>query len=191
MGFFNHTKCYNNGKGRVDMKEIQGYKAFNKDRTNRYGRVFLAGRVYQVNAKPKFGNKGIGFHFCRRLEDTLRYFPAMEEEIAIAQVTAIGDIVESSDEYYGYYEMFSTNRIRIERFLTRLEIIQMYLAKKRLPELRVIRFIQNFKLSPEEIVLFKVDYAENVNIQNVISYYQEGNKDVYNIEEIPKQRLKQ
>ena len=69
--------------------EIKGYKAFNSNMTNRYGRPFDEGKSYTINTalRVKFGNDGTGFHFCERLEDTLRYFPAMEEEIKIAEVT--------------------------------------------------------------------------------------------------------
>ena len=91
------------------MEEIHGYKAFNKDKTNRYGRLFIDGETYQINEMPSFGNKGVGFHFCKRLEDTLRYFPAMKEEIE----------------------------------------------------------------------MFRFAYGENEKIQNTISYYQEGKKDVF------------
>ena len=65
---------------------IKGYKAFNKDLTNRYGSEFVEGTTYRVEGELKFGNNGNGFHFCKRLEDTLRYFPGMEEEIDIASI---------------------------------------------------------------------------------------------------------
>ena len=162
------------------MKEIHGYKTFNKDKTNRYGIKFIEKETYQIYEIPKFGNKGIGFHFCKRLEDTLRYFPAMEEEVVIAEVTSLGDVYEYSDEYYGYYDMFSTNKIRIDHFLTRTEIIKKYLKHpERQIEERVIRFLSSFRLSKEEIEMFRLAYVGNEMIQNTISYYQEGKKDVF------------
>ena len=84
---------------------VQGYKAFNGDMTNRYGQVFEEGKTYSVCSEPKFGTNGEGFHFCKRLEDTLRYFPGMEEKIQIAHVTCLGDYVKSNDEFY---ESFKT-----------------------------------------------------------------------------------
>ena len=66
--------------------EIRGYKAFNKDMTNRYGVEFKVGSVYEVEGDARFGNDGNGFHFCKRLEDTLRYFDGMGDEIQIAEV---------------------------------------------------------------------------------------------------------
>ena len=157
--------------------EIQGYKAFNKGLTNRYGMKFNEGETYTVSGNLRFGNDGNGFHFCKRMEDTLRYFPAMEEEIDIAKVTALGEVVEAEDNYYGYYDMFCTDMIRIDKKLSREEIIKMYLN---MPDYRVIRFIQGFKLNPVEVEMFKLRYGEDENIMKAIAYYQLGDKDVYN-----------
>ena len=157
--------------------EIHGYKAFHKGLVNRYGLPFEEGGIYTCEGNLKFGNDGNGFHFCKRLEDTLRYFPATEEEIDVAEVTALGDIVEGEDDYYGYYDMYCTNRIRIDKVLTRADIISHFY---RLPEHEVIRFIQCFLLTPDEIELFKTLFKDNKNIMNSILYYQEKDTDVYN-----------
>ena len=157
--------------------ELHGYKAFNKGLTNRYGREFKEGETYTIEGPLKFGNDGNGFHFCERLEDTLRYFPAMEEEIDIAEVTALGDLEEAVDHYYGYYDMYCTNKIRIDRVLKREEIIEMFLDKN---NFRVMRFIQGFKLNPNELDLYKLTYGSNECVMNCIAYYQDGDTDVYN-----------
>ena len=107
---------------------MKGYKAFNKDETNRYGKKYEENTVYKAEGPLQFGNHGNGFHFCKRLEDTLRYFPAMEEEIQIAEVTSLGEQVEYDDDYYGYYDLFAARTIRIDKFLTREEIVDMYLV---------------------------------------------------------------
>ena len=156
--------------------EIHGYKAFNKGLTNRYGKEFKAGETYTIDGPLKFGNNGNGFHFCERLEDTLRYFPAMKEEIDIAQVTALGNLEEYEDNYYGYYDMYCTDKIRIDRVLDREEIIRMFLDEN---NFRVMRFIQGFKLSPDELELFKLRYETNECVMNTIAYYQEGDEDIY------------
>ena len=44
------------------MEEVRGYKAFNIDATNRYGKPFTEGETYQVEGEIKFGNDGNGFH---------------------------------------------------------------------------------------------------------------------------------
>lgn len=156
---------------------IQGYKAFNKGLKNRYGKQFKEQIVYLDEHQPKFGNDGYGYHFCKRLEDTLRYFPGMEEEIDIAQVTSIGTLAEYEDDYYGYYDMFATNIIQIDHVMTRKEIITLFLRLT--DQRRIIRFIQGYKLTKEEIDLFRIRFLNDREIQNALSYYQEGIKDIY------------
>ena len=156
--------------------ELHGYKAFNKGLTNRYGSQFEEGKIYTADGDIRFGNDGNGFHFCQRLEDTLRYFPAKEEEIDIAKVTSLGTVVESEDNYYGYYDMYATSKIRIDKVLSREEIIGMFLNTI---DFRVIRFLQGFNLTDEEITLFRIRYADNEDIMDAISYYQEGKTDTY------------
>ena len=155
---------------------IKGYKAFNKDRTSRYNTPYEEGKIYQVNGPLKFGNSGNGIHFCKRLEDTLRYFPAMEEEIAIAQVTGIGEIVEYYDDYYGYYDMYAARKLKIDKFLERDEIIEMFLS---LHDDRVKRFVSGFKLTEEEIKMFKETFQTEEKVLKAIAYYQENERDVY------------
>ena len=48
---------------------VEGYKIFNLDYTNRYGKIFKEGILYQTSSKVKFGNDGKGFHMCKNLED--------------------------------------------------------------------------------------------------------------------------
>ena len=153
---------------------IRGYKAFNADLTNRYGIPFEEGKKYSVNG---LGNHGNGFHFCERLEDTLRYFDAMDGEVAFAEVVGSGDIVEYSDEYYGYYDMHCASNLYVERILTREEIISHMLKLK--TEHKIINFLVTFKLMKDEIELFKNTFKKNLTIMNAIAYYQEDKKDVY------------
>ena len=158
---------------------IRGYKAFNADLTNRYGIPFEEGKKYSVNGHAVFGNHGNGFHFCERLEDTLRYFDAMNGEIAICEVVGSGDIVEYSDEYYGYYDMFAATGLEVSKVLTREEIINMYLS---VPSHRMVRFVQGFRLSEQEKELMRLSYCDDIDVVNAISYYQDGDKDVYSRE---------
>ena len=50
-----------------------GFKSFNLDRTNCYGKIFEEGKEYHCDGEIKFGPHGNGFHFAERLEDTIRY----------------------------------------------------------------------------------------------------------------------
>lgn len=164
---------------------LQGYKAFNEDMTNRYRKVFEEGKIYFVSSEPRFGVQGEGFHFCERLEDTLRYFPGMDEVIQIARVTCLGEYVKCNDEFYEYYDMYSTNKIRIDHILSRKEILDSC-VKMSAPGL--VRFIQGFRLTKEEIAFFRLAYQNNLAVQKAISYYQEGDHDAFLIP--PKQKLK-
>jgi len=132
---------------------IKGYKTFDKGLVNRYGKVFIEGKCYEEDVEPKFGNDGRGMHFCKRLEDTLRYFAADEDEVDIAEVTAYGDLAEGEDEYGGFYDMYATNKLRIDHVLTREEILRMFLSME--PNERVKRFIHYFKLDDIELSIFQ------------------------------------
>lgn len=160
--------------------EIRGYKAFNKDMTNRYGVEFKVGSVYEVEGDARFGNDGNGFHFCKRLEDTLRYFDGMGDEIQIAEVIGSGDICEYCDEYYGYYDMYSATRLEVVNVLSRRDIIKMFIDGQL--SNRVIRFIQGYNLSEKEKMAFRYRYSDDMSIIKNIDYYQDGIKDTFSME---------
>ena len=155
---------------------INGYKAFHKGMKNRFDIEYKEHHVYTVDGPLTFGNTGNGIHFCKRLEDTLRYVPAMEEEVDIAKVTSLGEVVERDDEYNGYYDMYSARKLLIDRKLERDEIIEIFLN---MPSHRVERFVQLFMLTKEEIELFKNRYANDKRVLNAIAYYQEGDTSIY------------
>lgn len=157
-------------------KYIYGYKCFNSDMTNRYGGKFELGKVYSTNGKVRFGNNGNGFHFCKNIEDTLRYFDAKDDEVKICVVRGFGEFVLEEDDYNGYYDMFSIENMEIVKILSREEIINIALN---LNELRVCRFIQCFKLKDDEIELFKEKFNKNRIVHKYIEYYQIGNKDAF------------
>ena len=157
-------------------KNIYGYKCFNSDMTNRYGKKFELGKVYSTNGKVKFGNSGNGFHFCKNIEDTLRYFDAIDGEVKICIVRGFGEYAIEEDDYNGYYDMFSIENIEIVKILSREEIIHIALN---LNELRVCRFIQCFKLNNDEIELFKEKFNKNRSVHDYIEYYQIGNKEAF------------
>lgn len=158
--------------------EVIGYKCFNKDLSNRYGRKMEVGKVYTANGPVNFGNYGHGFHFCKNIEDTFRYFPTNENEISVCLVKGTGKIVEYEDEYNGYYDMYSAENIEILKQLKRDEIIEIGLS---LNPIRVCRFIQCLKLNNDEIELFKDKFLNNFEVIQYINYYQLNNKDVFKI----------
>lgn len=155
---------------------MTGYKAFDKDCVNSYGTKFEEKKSYHIDGKLKFGNNGNGFHFCKRLEDTLRYFDGLNEEVNIALIEANNISEEYCDEYYGYYDMYVASDIYIEKFLSREEIIDYILSKH---TYSVERFLMCYQLTEEELKIFKEKYTNCQRIIDTISYYQENNKETY------------
>ena len=162
---------------------IKGYKCFNKNLINRYGMSFEVGMTYSVDGDIRFGNNGNGFHMCTNLEDTLRYFDGFNLKLC----PNCNSELLFEDNYYGYYDMYSVEKIKIIKRLSREEIINIILSSY---EFKVIRFIQGYKLLPQELELFKIKFANNTSIMNAISYYQEGNLDIYSENSYPRTRKK-
>ncbi len=148
---------------------MNGYKSFNKGLTNRYGMHFEVGKTYHIDNTIKFGNNGNGFHFCTNLEDTLRYYDAMNNNIDICLVNGYGRLVKIDDEYNGYYDMYASEYISILKVLSRQEIISYMLNSN---EIRAKRFISLFHLTQEESNLFIKKFKNNPSIMDYISYYQ-------------------
>ena len=155
--------------------EIRGYKCFNSDFTNRYGIKFSIGKIFVAPGKIKFGNNGNGFHICKNMEDTFRYYDT--SNIIVCEVIGSGNYVEYFDEYNEYFDMYSVEKLEIIKELSREEIIKEGLD---LNEIRVKRFLSTFKLNDKEIVLFKNKYRNKNEIINLIAYYQEYNKEIFN-----------
>lgn len=157
---------------------MEGYKVFNNGLINRYGKKFELGETYTIDISRqeiKYGNNGYGFHFVKQLEDGLRFFDGMNKKIEIVKVNSLGQLKEYRDDYYEYYDLYVTDKIKLEHILTRKEIIDYILNTT--PE-RAERFIQGYKLTKEELELIKICF-KNKNLNNAIEYYQNDNKDIY------------
>ncbi len=153
------------------MNKVVGFKVFNKDLTNQYGKPFELNKLYKIDGPVSFGTKGNGFHFAQRLEDTLRYGDMDSKNIdsVIGVVEGSGEIVTREDEYYGYYDLYSASQIEILKLLSREEIIEE--AKKMYPE-RLARFIQGYKLTKSEIEFFQSKFPSNYLVNFYLDYYQ-------------------
>lgn len=157
--------------------EIQGYKSFNIGFTNINGKIFKQGQTYKISGQPKFGPQGNGFHFAKRFEDTIRYSDYSQNKILrdvqIAEVIGRGQIIEGSDEYNGYYDLFAATELTIKRFLNREEILLM---AQSLPVMRLQRFVSLYRLEEEEINLFR---GKDSTLDAYIDYYQKGDKEAF------------
>lgn len=154
-----------------------GYKAFCKDMLAMNNVKFDLNKHMHVDGDIKAGPTcGNGFHFCVNFEDTFRYVP-FESDIILCEVTAYGTISkEYTDEYNGYYGIYSCSDMKIKRIIPRKEIIQMASI---LPEYRLARFIQTYKLTKDELKIIKKVVVNNINLNNYVEYYQLNNKSVF------------
>ena len=129
---------------------IIGYKALNEDFTNRYGTKYEIGTIYQALGEVKWGNNGNGFHLCTHIEDCYRYVDANDS--IMTEVIGFGNMKKYDDEYYGYYDMYVCEYMRIIRVISREEIINMMLNTY---AERKNRFIRDFNLTEDELKLFE------------------------------------
>lgn len=158
------------------MEEIFGYKCFNKDLINSSGQKFEIGKVYTTTGQLKFGIHGNGFHMCKNIEDTFRYFDTTKYDICVCEVIGSGNIFKCDDEYNEYFDIYVVENLKIVRQLSREELIQIGLN---LNELSIKRFLVTLTLTPEETSLFKEKFKNSKDILNTIAYYQENDKEVY------------
>lgn len=153
---------------------IVGYKCFNGDFTNKYKERIEPKRIYSCDDYLKYRKRG--FHFCLRLEDCLRFFEGLKEDIVICRVRVLGNVDWYEADYNGYYDLGCTDRIYIDRPMTREEIL---LYADGLYEEGFIRFIQGFRLDDEEREYFKLKFSNKRGVLNYLKYYQEGDRDVF------------
>ena len=168
--------CYNAFV--VIMRNIIGYKSVDENFKDISGNKLEENKTYHVNGKVIYGNGGNGYHFAKKLEDTLRYQLKDEDYLTrpnIAKVVGFGDIVESFDEYYGYYELYAAKNIKILKYLSEEEIINYALN---LREDRMLRFVSLYRLNSNEIKLFKNKY---LSVDLALLYYQMKIRNTYEL----------
>ena len=154
-------------------KIIVGFKSFNSNLINHYGYKYEVKKLYHANNNIKFGINGNGFHICKNLEDTLRFFNSFDHEVEICIVIGFGECDTQYDDYYGYYDMYAFENIYIMKKLSRKEIID-YMKKQN--NERIKRFISLYKMNEEEYNMFRnIDSS----IDKYIDYYQLNKKDVF------------
>lgn len=74
---------------------MKGYKAFNKDWTCR-GFQYEVGKTFKYDGELKMCYSG--FHFCTNLADCFTYYSFDKEKTVIAEVEAIGQVIESESD---------------------------------------------------------------------------------------------
>ncbi len=74
---------------------MKGYKAFNKDWTCR-GFQYEVGKTFKCDGELKMCDSG--FHFCTNLADCFTYYSFDKEKTVIAEVEAIGQVLENGSD---------------------------------------------------------------------------------------------
>lgn len=150
-----------------------GYKSFDPNCKDQYGNSYEVGKKYHSVDSPNFGHSG--FHFCSRPEDTLRY-ASSNQNFDIYLIEASGNIVLYNDEYYGYYDMYSSEYMRILRYVSRFEVVHGIVSSNN--EDRINRLISLTKLSKDEIE-YILKNTKSELVRNYISFYQLNDKDAF------------
>ena len=158
---------------------IYGYKMFKKNLTNQYGEKFEIGKIY-IDSKI---DKGLGFHFCKRIEDTLilsNYGGYNNEELEFYEVCGKGKTYYYENDYVGIYDVYASEELKIIRGVPRNELIEMFLNMDGFVNKdRIQRFLSLYKLNQDEIVIFKDRFVNDSKILKMIGYYQEDDRDAF------------
>ena len=154
---------------------IEGYKVFNGEFKTFNGMQFKEHAVMHVDGDVKAGPcGGRGFHLCLNFEDTFRF---TEDNPILCEVIGFGVISpEYKDEYYGYFDIYACSDIYIKRIIPREEIIEM---AKELPEDRLERFIQTYKMTDGEINQIMSNLNRKLKVLKAVRYYHFGDKEAY------------
>lgn len=150
------------------MDKINGYKCFKEGLITNFGNKMKLDTLYEKTETPVWNNSG--YHFCANMEDTFRFFDTRNENVIICKVTGYPEICSYDDEYNGYYDMYSCQKIVLNEVLTRKEIIEKALL---LPPFSIERFSRDFCLTQEELRMFidafKKDYKIMCHL--IYNYY--------------------
>ena len=158
--------------------EVKGYKCFNKGLKGFMNMQFEVGEKYSLDAYEIVRYNSNGFHFCEYFEDTFTYFlkEARNRNIDLCEVIGSGTVLKHIDDYRELYSGCVCNQIEIIRKLSEEEIFEM---GKQLQSFRLLRFIDCYKLTEEEIEELKEICQYDIRALEHIEYYQEGKKDVF------------
>lgn len=127
---------------------IYGYKSFNVGGRNIKGIIMPPGK-YHFDGDIIYGRQG--YHFAEYLEDTLEYTDT--DSPLIAYVRGSGTIDKCNYAEFESGNLYAVSDIEILKYLNRDEILHYALA---LDEVRMIRFIDRYSLSKDELDIFSL-----------------------------------
>ena len=153
---------------------MKGYKLLDVGLINEYGFKYEMNKVYTLNGELRWNYNG--FHFCTNIEDTLRYRDKEKGTFEIVEIESLGNHVDGStleNDYYGYETGYATDKFKINRIISREELITTVLHSKNIDRIR--RLISSIPLFEEEINLINQMYNLEI-ISQYIDYYQKNDK---------------
>jgi len=154
---------------------IYGYKIFSNDTYWKNNEQIELQKIYMYPDNKKDD----GFHFCKNIEDTFIFF-RYTDEASIYQVCGSGNIVTYENDYYGVYDIYAVEKLKILKEITREEIINYFLDfNSNFCSDRLLRFIQLFPLNEDEIKLFSKNFQKQDRVIRYINYYQKGDEDAF------------
>ena len=155
-----------------------GYKTFNKDKTNRYGKEFNEGKHYHVDGDilAAFGKEGNGFYFCTHIADTFRFFPN-DEDVKVGVINATGEIDSCVDDYNDY-EIFACSDMQLLRFLSREEVLQLIILDGRYS---IEKAIKTYNLTNDEKDIILDNIRGDFQLINEVLWYCYDKKDIYTL----------
>ncbi len=158
-----------------------GYKTFNKDLIDENGIEFEVGIKHDTFNNDRYI---IGFRFNINLEDSLENFGNLEEDVCIAQVFTDGNLRRPEKIAYTDNDYIITDELEIIKILKREAVIEYGLN---LSGERLQKFINNFRLTNEEIKMFCWKYPGNVDFRKYIKECQKKFNKPY-VKKLPKRR---
>ena len=160
---------------------VIGYKAFNKDLVDENGLEFEPWVRYEASNEK---NHISGFCFNINLEDSLEKFGGSDGDVCVAKVYTDGTLKYPEKKAYTENDCLMTDEIEVVKVLNRETIIEYGLN---LSGERLQKFINNFRLTNEEIKMFCWKYPGNVNFRKHIKECQNKFNKPY-VKKLPKRR---
>ena len=149
---------------------MKGYICLNKDHKHFNGETYYDGDSFD----SKNGKEEILVY--KHIENAFRNMNAFNEDVVLMSVEAKGKGRKIEDRNFGFEEQYFFSDVNFIRELQREEIIAEALE---LPSTRAKRFIEMFKLYPNEVRVFKEKFSDSGEVLRAILYYQIGQHDVY------------
>ncbi len=172
------------------MEKIKGFKAFNKGLITRQGNKLELYKLYEIKEEPLFMSRG--YHMCKCIEDTLRYFDC--NDIDICEVEGYPKYEEYIDEYAGSEEMYSCQKILLTKLLTKEEIIE---EAKQMNMFRFAKFLLFYPLTLEQQKYFMEKYINDNWILSKLIYrfldneiYKKTSENNIDLQELARQFIK-